>query len=140
MSAYKSATGSPLTPYMINLLYLPTQPMMCLDMWRLATKPGSTAPYLFEQWCGFFYVPKEPDKCKCCEMGPTVFHPHARRLEGLSVCRCHYNGSTSSPFFKEPECWSCQGSNPQHSAQQTGAYPTELTRQQFKPINKYFIL
>ena len=25
----------------------------------LATPPGSTSPTLFEQWCGFFYVPKE---------------------------------------------------------------------------------
>ena len=30
---------------------------------------------LFEQWCGFFYVPQESDKCKCCETGPTVFRP-----------------------------------------------------------------
>ena len=29
------------------------------------------SPTLFEQWCGFFYVPQEPDKCKCCEMGPN---------------------------------------------------------------------
>ena len=26
---------------------------------RLATPPGSTPPTLFEQWCGFFYVPQE---------------------------------------------------------------------------------
>ena len=26
---------------------------------RLATPPGSTSPTLFEQWCGFFYVPQE---------------------------------------------------------------------------------
>ena len=24
---------------------------------RLATPPESTSPTLFEQWCGFFYVP-----------------------------------------------------------------------------------
>ena len=29
---------------------------------RLATSPGSTSPALFEQWCGFFYVPQEPDE------------------------------------------------------------------------------
>ena len=29
---------------------------------RLATPPGSTSPTLFEQWCGYFYVPQEPDK------------------------------------------------------------------------------
>ena len=26
---------------------------------RLDTPPGSTSPTLFEQWCGFFYVPQE---------------------------------------------------------------------------------
>ena len=26
----------------------------------LATPPGATSPTLFEQWCGFFYVPHEP--------------------------------------------------------------------------------
>ena len=28
---------------------------------RLATPLGSTSPTIFEQWCGFFYVPQEPD-------------------------------------------------------------------------------
>ena len=28
---------------------------------RLATPPGSKSPTLFEQRCGFFYVPQEPD-------------------------------------------------------------------------------
>ena len=39
----------------------------------MTTTPGSTSPTLFEQWCGFFYFPQEPDKCKFCETGPTVF-------------------------------------------------------------------
>ena len=45
-------------------------------------------------WCGFFYVPQEPDKCKCCETRPTVVRPYPRRLESLTICRCHYKGST----------------------------------------------
>ena len=45
---------------------------------HLGLRPLST---LFEQWCGFFYVQQEPAKCKCCETGPTVFHPYPRRLE-----------------------------------------------------------
>ena len=46
---------------------------------------GSESPTLFEQWCGFFYVPQEPDKCKYCETGPTVFLPYPRRLESLTI-------------------------------------------------------
>ena len=36
-------------------------------MWGLTTPPGSRSPTLFEQWYGLFYVPREPNKCKCCE-------------------------------------------------------------------------
>ena len=42
------------------------------DVWRLAALPGSTSPTLFEQRCGSFYVPQDPEKWKCCETGPTV--------------------------------------------------------------------
>ena len=88
-------------------------------MWRSTTRPGSTSPTLFEQWCGFFYVPQEPDKCKCCETGHRVFCPYPRRLESL----------LSSQLFKDPECWSGRGSNPWPAdVQQTGALPTEPTR------------
>ena len=55
-----------------------------------------TSPTLFEQWCGFFYVPQEPDKWRCCGTGTTVFRPYPRRLESLTVCRCHCKGSTFS--------------------------------------------
>ena len=33
----------------------------------------------------------------------------------------------SSQLFKDPECWSGRGLNPQPPAQQTGAYPFKLT-------------
>ena len=68
---------------------------------RLATPPGSTSPTLFDQWCGFLYVPQEPDKCKCCETGPTVFRPYPRRLESLTICRCHCKGSIFSSVILE---------------------------------------
>ena len=62
--------------------------VMCCVVLRLTTPPGSTSPTLFEQWCGFFYVPQEPDMCKCCETGPG-FRPYPRRLESLTICRYH---------------------------------------------------
>ena len=44
-----------------------------------------------------------------------VFRPYPRRLESLTVRRCHYKGSTVlSPlgsYFKDPECWSDRGLN-----------------------------
>ena len=68
------------------------------SVWRFTTTPGSTSPTLFLQWCWFFYAPQEPDKCKCCE---TVFRPYPRRLESLTVCRCHYKGSTFLPLMSK---------------------------------------
>ena len=97
---------------------------------------GSESPTLFEQWCGFFYVPQEPGKCKCCETGPTVFRPYARRLESLTVCRYHYKGSTFFSVFREPECWSGRGSNTWPPDQQIGALPTEPTTLRYNIIKE----
>ena len=83
----KAPLAAALSPFM-SLLYPPNPWCEWCDVWRLTTTPRSTSPTLFEQWCGFFYVPQEPDKCKCCETGPTVFCPYPRRLESLTVCRC----------------------------------------------------
>ena len=54
----------------------------------------------FEQWRVFFYVPHELISArKCCETGPAVFRPHPRKLESLTVRRCHYKGSTFVSFI-----------------------------------------
>ena len=72
------------------------------DVWRLATPPPSTSPTLFEKWRGFFYVPQEPDKWKCRETGPTVFRPYPRRLERMTVRRCHYTKAALSSLLVRP--------------------------------------
>ena len=59
----KAPLAAALSPFM-SLLYPPNPWCEWCDVWRLTTTPGSTSPTLFEQWCGFFYVPQEPDKCK----------------------------------------------------------------------------
>ena len=84
---------------------------------------GPRPPTLFEQWCGFFYVSRESDdKGKSFETGPTVFLPYPSRLESLTVCTCHYKGSTFfSVILKDPECCSDRGLNSRPPAYQTGA-------------------
>ena len=93
VSKQRAPLAAAVSPFM-SLLYPPNPWCVWCDVRRLTSTPGSTSPTLFEQWCGFFYVPQEPVKCNCCETGPTVFSPYPRRLESLTVCRCHYKGGT----------------------------------------------
>ena len=84
------------------------------------TPPRSKPPTLYEEQCGFFYVPKESGQWKLTyKTGPTGFCPYIylRRLEWLTICRCHNKGSTLSG----------RGLNPWPPTQQSGTYPTELT-------------
>ena len=62
---------------------------------RLTTTPGSTTPTLYEQCVGSL-TSHSINIGKDCETGPTVFRPYPRRLESLTICRCHYKGSTFS--------------------------------------------
>ena len=62
---------------------------------------------------------------ECC-LQQRENHPlsyfHTKQRENLGEV------ALSSQLFKDPECWSNRGSNPQPPTQQTGAFPTELTR------------
>ena len=60
---------------------------------RLTTTPGSTTPTLYEQCVGSL-TSHSINIGKDCETGPTVLRPYPRRLESLTICRCHYKGST----------------------------------------------
>ena len=63
-----------------------------------AVKVGQTTgvydPYSFRIVMGVLLRLTRTNQCKCCETGPTVFRPFPRRLEILTICRCHYKGST----------------------------------------------
>ena len=73
--------------------------------------------------------PTRTNQGRSCETRHTVFRPYPRRLESLTICRCHYKGSTFlSVIFKDPEYWSGRGLNARPPARQTGALPTQPTR------------
>ena len=74
----KAPLTAALSPFM-GLLYPPNP--WC-ERCGVTTTPGPTSTTLFEQWCGFFYVSQEPDKCKCCETGPIGYcEPRIIRTE-----------------------------------------------------------
>ena len=108
------------------------------DVWRLATPPGSESPTLFEQWCRFFYIPQEPDECKCCETGPVVFHLYPRRLESLTACRCHYKGSTSFSIILSPQVLVRPGSEPATSYSADQCSPNWANHVNVKLTNLHF--
>ena len=57
---------------------------------------GVYDPYFFRIVMWVLLRPTRTNQWKCCETGPTVFLPYPRRLESLTICRCHYK---SSNFF-----------------------------------------
>ena len=98
---------------------------------RLATPLGSTSPTLFKQWCGFFYLPKKNQIGESAVRQELWFFcPYLRRLERLTICRSHCQGSTfSSVILKTLSVGPAGVLNPRPPTQQTDTLSTELTRQ-----------
>ena len=129
-------------PLSVHLWAYYTQPTHEVnDVMSERTTPKSTSPTFSEQWCGFFYVPQEPDKCKCSEKGPTVFRPYPRRLENLqtSLQRQHFLLSYLKTWvLVEPEFEPVTFSSADHRspnwANQAAVYSLRLNAPLIMPI------
>ena len=113
-------------------LTVPTQPMMSMK-WHVVrsftTPLRSRSPTLFEQCCGFFYVPQEPVIMLTAVRRNVQFFVLIRedcRKSNYKICRWLVITKTalSSQLFKDPECCSGWGLNPWPSTQQTCALST----------------
>ena len=61
---------------------------------------GVYVPYSFRTVVYVLLCPTRTREVKVLWDGTYVFHPHPRRLESLTVCRCHCKGSTFSTVTK----------------------------------------
>ena len=73
----------------------------------------------------------DPNWLNFCHL-TTEGCPYLRKLESLIVCRCLYKGSTFCSALKDPRLSVDPAGvlNQRPLAQQTGAYPAELTGRQ----------
>ena len=76
----------------------PVSPAQIGELARRLVKVGHTTgvyvPYSFRTVVWVILRPTRTDQWKCCETGPTSFRPYPRRLESLTIYRCHYKCST----------------------------------------------
>ena len=63
---------------------------------------GVYDPYSFRIVMLVLVRPTRTNRWKCGETGPTVFCPYPRRLESLTICRCHYKGSSFFSVISRP--------------------------------------
>ena len=93
------------------------------------------------QCCGFFCFPQISNQISGSSVrrDQRFFRPYPRGLESLTAfVDVITKAALSSQLLKDPKCWSGRYLNPQPPAQQTGALPTELTRQLL--VKFFFIL
>ena len=90
---------------------------------------GHYVPYSLRRVCGFFNVPQIYYMCKGLwdgAYGLSSLSEKTRKSNRLQML-LQTKAALSPQLFKDPECWSGRGLNLRHPAQQTGAYPIELT-------------
>ena len=69
----------------------------------MATPPGSTSPILFEQWRGFFYIQQEQITEIAVRRDLRFFVIiRVNWKDSVTICRCHYKGSTFFAVILRP--------------------------------------
>ena len=83
----KGPLAGAIGPFFMSLLYPPNP--WCEWCVKVGHTPRVYVPYSFRTGVWVLLRPTRADKCKCCEKEPTVSRPYPRRLESLTVSRCH---------------------------------------------------
>ena len=66
------------------------------------TTAGTLCSTLYDKCVGSLMSPADYITLKMQETGPTIYRPYPRRLELLTICRCHCEGSMFSLVILRP--------------------------------------
>ena len=104
---------------------------------RQTTTPGTACPTLHEECVGSLTSQRFITYARACEKGLwfIVLIREDQKVEPLADVITKPPAALSPQLFRNPECWSGRSLNLRPSAQQTGAYPIELTGRRFDGIH-----
>ena len=88
------AIGDQVHSSYLKITYARSHPYPIPQPVKVGHTTGVYDPYSFRIVMGVLLRLTRTNQCKCCETGTTVFCPFPKRLEMLTICRCHYKGST----------------------------------------------